>query len=82
MTSVRRGRFTGRWAAFIGAVLLTTVAALRDHGSRLAARAKAEPDAGYSTEFVVVTAAIVAIALAVVAALGKKIMDKIGGLNL
>jgi heme/copper-type cytochrome/quinol oxidase subunit 2 len=82
MISVRPGRYAGRWAAFVSAVLLTTIAALRDHGARLAARAKAEPDAGYSTEFVVITAAIVAIAIAVVAALGKKIMDKINGLNL
>jgi len=82
MLNVSSGRSPGRWAAFLGAVLLTTAAALRDHGTRLAARAKTEPDAGYSTEFVVVTAAIIAIAIAVIAALGTKIMNKINGLNL
>jgi hypothetical protein len=72
----------GRWAALLGAVLLTAAAAVRDHGARLGARARAEPDRGYTTEFILITSLLVAIVVGVVAVLGKKIWTLVNGLQL
>ncbi|MGF1425023.1 hypothetical protein [Kitasatospora sp. LaBMicrA B282] len=45
------------------------------------ARAKAEPDAGYTTETVVVTALVVIGAIAALGALMAKVMDKVNGIS-
>ncbi|WP_128423440.1 hypothetical protein [Frankia torreyi] len=50
---------------------------------RLEERGREEDrDGGYSTEFMVITAMLVALALAIVAVIAKKVMDKANGLNL
>jgi len=72
----------GHWISLSSAILLGLLSSARAYGARLADRYRAEPDAGYSTEFVVLTAAIVAVVVGAVALLGKKIMAKINGLNL
>ncbi|SNQ50242.1 conserved hypothetical protein [Frankia canadensis] len=50
---------------------------------RLEERGREEDrDAGYSTEFMVITALLVAAAIAIVAVIAKKLMDKANGLDL
>ncbi|PYC65574.1 hypothetical protein C7C46_32490 [Streptomyces tateyamensis] len=58
--------------------------AARRLAARLAdgyARAKAEPDAGYTTETIVITALLVLCGIAALGVLTTKVLDKVNGLN-
>jgi len=58
------------------------VARLRARIAESRRRMREEPDAGYSTETVLVTALLVALALVVVAILAAKIIEKANGITL
>ncbi|MCK9922180.1 hypothetical protein MXD61_09855 [Frankia sp. AgPm24] len=65
------------------ALLLCLPAALTARLRRLEERSREEGrDGGYSTEFMVITALLIAAAIAILAIIGKKLTDKANGLNL
>jgi hypothetical protein len=69
--------------AGLAAALLALTAAARTRWQTWEEQARADGrDAGYSTEAIVVTALLVALALAAFALLGPKIIDKINNLQL
>jgi hypothetical protein len=80
--SVRPGRRARRWIALLGAALLAATSAVRDYAARRAARMKAEPDAGYTTEFFLITGLLVTLTVALVAVLGGKIWDFVNRIQL
>ncbi|MGE0295279.1 hypothetical protein [Pseudonocardia sp.] len=74
---------TGRWEAIWGgtafeAVIVRLLARVAEGRRRM----REQPDAGYSTEAVLVTALLVALALAVVAIIAAKITEKANSINL
>ncbi len=74
------GRLLAVWAT-ASALLLCLPAALGARLRRLEERGRGRDD-GYSTEFMVITAMLIAVAIAILAIIAKKLTDKANGLNL
>ncbi|GAA1994212.1 hypothetical protein [Kitasatospora viridis] len=55
---------------------------IRQHLADRAETIRNEPDAGYTTETVIVTALLVLAGIAALAVLGSKIADKVNSINL
>lgn len=61
---------------------LTFLTLIAQHLRRRWQQLREEPDAGYSTEAVLITALLVVVALAAVAVIAAKVMDKANSINL
>jgi hypothetical protein len=63
-------------------VLGALMSAARSHLAAARAQHRREPDAGYSTETVVVTAILVALAIGVLGVIAAKVTSKANSINL
>ncbi|WP_239340900.1 hypothetical protein [Frankia sp. CiP3] len=80
---IRADRSVRLRLAGLAALLLSFIATARTRWQASEARVRANGrDAGYSTEAILVTALLVAIALVAFAILGPKIIDKINSIEL
>ena len=61
--------------------LLTLISLLADRRHHARSQARAHPDAGYSTETVIVTALLAALAIAAVAVVAAKVLARANAIN-
>ncbi len=81
--ATRAGRNVRLRLAGLATVLLVLTVATRTRWQEWEERARADGrDGGYSTEAILITALLVAIALAAFAILGPKIIDKVNSIEL